>query len=146
MKNKGFTLIEVMIVVAIVGTLAAIAIPNLSNHLREAKRTDAIVALNALQQAQAKLRANCRWYGEARGTNGCAATPAASEVNYPATTESNFYNIAITPDTASGNAYTATATAPTTSPQYSDVACRVFTLTVNATNPNGLKTPADCWQ
>ena len=145
MNNKGFTLMEIMIVVAIIGTLAAIAIPSFSKHIRESKRTDAVVALNALQQAQAKLRANCRWYGEARGTNGCATTAAASEVNYPAATDSGYYTIAVTPGSASGNAYTATATAPLTSPQYNDVVCRVITLTVNPTNPNGLKSPAACW-
>lgn len=141
MKNKGFTLIEIMIVVAIVATLAAIAIPNLSKYLRESKRTDAVVALNGLQQAQAKLRANCRWYGEARGTNGCAAaSAAASEVNYPATTENDYYTIAVTPGSASGNTYTATATAKVGGPQEFDADCSVFVLTVDTNNPNGAKT------
>lgn len=152
MNNKGFTLIELMLAVAIIGTLAAIAIPSISNYLMESKRAEAIVALNDLQQAQSKLRANCRWYGEKFGTaRNCAGTAAGSTFDYNGTTENNLYTIAITAGSASGNAYTATATAKGS--QLGDSNCRVFVLTVNAANPNGLKssldadnnTSTDCW-
>lgn len=43
--HRGFTLIEVMLVVAILGILAAIAIPNFSEHLRKGRRADAMGAL-----------------------------------------------------------------------------------------------------
>ncbi len=150
MKNKGFTLIELMIVVGIISLLAAIAIPNISKYLRESKRTDAVVALNTVQQAQAKLRANCRWYGEllvaSSDPANCAADAAESSAVYPGAvsgvglSENKYYDIAITAGSASGTAYTATATARTGGPQKSDADCQVFVLTVNAANPNGLKT------
>lgn len=152
MNNKGFTLLELMMAVAIIGILAAIAVPNLSKYLKESRRTDAIVALNELQQAQAKLRANCRWYGENFGTaRNCAATAAGSTIDFDGTTESDLYTIAITAGSASGNAYTATATAKGS--QLGDSDCRVFVLTVNTTNPNGVKSSLDkdnnastgCW-
>ena len=48
--HKGFTLIEVMIVVAIVGILAAIALPSYNEYIRRGHRAEARAAL--LQGAQ----------------------------------------------------------------------------------------------
>jgi len=53
MKNvqKGFTLIELMIVVAIIGILAAVAIPAYSNYTKKAKFTEVTQATQALKTA-----------------------------------------------------------------------------------------------
>ena len=53
MKNvqKGFTLIELMIVVAIIGILAAVAIPAYSNYTKKAKFTEVTQATQALKSA-----------------------------------------------------------------------------------------------
>lgn len=50
MKHKGFTLIELMIVVAIVGVLAAIAYPSYQEYIARARRADAKTVL--LENAQ----------------------------------------------------------------------------------------------
>ena len=52
MKNKGFTLIELMIVVAIIGILAAIAIPNFLTYQCKSKQSEAKSNLGAISKCQ----------------------------------------------------------------------------------------------
>jgi prepilin-type N-terminal cleavage/methylation domain-containing protein len=52
MRKSGFTLIELMIVVAIIGFLALIAIPSYKKFLAKAKRTEAYMNLSALATAE----------------------------------------------------------------------------------------------
>ncbi len=49
-RSSGFTLIEMMIVVAVIGILAAIAYPSYQEHVRKARRADAQTALLELAQ------------------------------------------------------------------------------------------------
>ena len=51
-SKKGFTLIELMIVVAIIGILAAIAIPNFMNYQCKAKQSEAKSSLGSIRVAQ----------------------------------------------------------------------------------------------
>ena len=51
-NNKGFTLVELMIVVAIIGILAAIAIPNFLKYQAKAKQSEAKVNLKGIYTSQ----------------------------------------------------------------------------------------------
>lgn len=56
--NKGFTLVEMMIVVAIIALLAAIAIPNLLRARHNANESAAIGSLRTISSAEESYRAN----------------------------------------------------------------------------------------
>ena len=63
LKNKkGFTLIELMIVVAIVGILAAIAIPAYLDYTVKAKITEVTTAMDALAQAACEYQASAGYF------------------------------------------------------------------------------------
>ena len=70
--SKGFTLIELMIVVAIIGILAAIAIPNFLRFQLKSKTSEAKVNIAAIRTAEESYLAEFGAYVN------CAATPAAS--------------------------------------------------------------------
>lgn len=71
LKNKkGFTLIELMIVVAIIGILAAIAIPNFLNYQCKARQSEAKTALGTVRTLQEAYLAEYGSYGGTAGSIG----------------------------------------------------------------------------
>lgn len=126
------TLIELMIVVAIIGILAGIAYPSYQESVRKSRRAEAHTNLFALQLAMEKARGNCATYASGFGTGGCTS----SQVNY--TANSSYYTLSISG--ASGSDYTLTATA--TGAQASDTDCATITLTRDGTQGG---TTANCW-
>ena len=149
-QQRGFTLIELMIVVAVIGILAAIAYPSYQDQVRKSRRSDGFSALSDLQLAQEKLRGNCPFYaqllddpdGDVDGRSDCNGTAALTDVAAAAggVSQRGFYAIAIVAGTASGNAYTVTAT-----PQGDQANDRCGTLQIAVANGGVLKTPANCW-
>ncbi len=143
--SRGFTLLELMVVVAVVAILASVAYPSYLDSVRKARRADGQAALANVQLAQQKLRASCRFFaGTLAAADNCDATAAASTIRAAAASPDGWY--AITLNNASGNGYTVTATGQgdQANDDEAGVACTLV-LTVSAANPDGVRTPADCW-
>ena len=103
-KTKGFTLIELMIAVAIVGILLAIAIPNYQDHLRRAARSTGQSYLSDLAQRQELRFQNARTYSDQASdfpamptdVSQRYATPVFSKTD-PAAGTLGFFSITMTP-------------------------------------------------
>ena len=108
-KQEGFTLIELMIVVAIIGILAAIAIPNLLQYQMKSRQAEAKTNLGAIRTSMTAFQAE----------RGCyIGVPVWPTTNIPTTTGKNTptpWSTAATPVPGGIVTYcTATYTAPAT--------------------------------
>lgn len=89
-KARGFSLIEVMIAVAIVAILVAIAVPSYQNHLRKARRADAQAFLTQVAQKQQQYLLDARTY--ALGGSALSELSLAVPTNV-----ADHYTITVTP-------------------------------------------------
>ena len=86
-NRKGFTLIELMIVVAIIGILAAIAIPNFLRFQAKSKQSEARELLSTVYTAEAAYFAEQNSYGT---LSNAGFTPSATPKYYSNVGDSNF--------------------------------------------------------
>lgn len=126
----GFTLIELMITMAVVSLLAAVAYPSYVSTIRKARREDAIASLLELQLAQEKYRANNPTYTTTLGDLGFSSTDSRD----------GYYTLAVSSGTAT--AFTATAAPKTGTPQAAD-SCS-FSITQNGPDISDA-TKRTCW-
>jgi type IV pilus assembly protein PilA len=145
MKNvqKGFTLIELMIVVAIIGILAAVAIPAYSNYTKKAKFTEVSQATQAMKSAVEACQADTGTLLDCgNGSNGVPpaigiATPATTSIA-AARTATNVTTGSATPTVAALGKYVSTvAVYPATATDVSIVAFAVGTATTANQGLNG---------
>lgn len=126
-RATGFTLIELMITVAIVALLAAIAFPSYQSHVRKGYRAAAQTFLMDVAQKQTQFLIDNRAY---------ASTTSALSVTTP-TDVNNLYTVSIAVTAGPPPTFTVTATPKAGTVQEPDV-----TLTINQA---GQKTPTDKW-
>lgn len=81
-KQQGFSLIELMVTLAIVGILFSIALPRYSAYSLRANRTDGLALLNEIMQAQERFAADNGTYTADLTELGYGATPASADGNY----------------------------------------------------------------
>lgn len=131
-RKRGFTLIELMIVVAVVAILAAIALPSYTEYVTRTNRAEGRTVL--LGTAQALERCYTRFN---------AYNDAACAVAFPITSENAHY--IVTAPTLNATAFTLTAT-PQGAQATRDAECANLTYTQTGVRGiSGSGTVAECW-
>ncbi len=122
--EKGFTLIELMVVVAILAIIVTIGYPLYIEQSYKARRADAKVAIVDAAAVLERCRTNTNTYV------GCYANQVSPE---------GYYDLSAA---AAANTYTITAAAKSGAAQAKDTKCASFTLTHTGAKS---ATSSDCW-
>ena len=128
MKNKGFSLIEVMIAVAILGILASLAYPSYVEYVAKGARADGLSGLMKVANLQEQYYLDNRQYATDMTKLGLAADPFI--------VENGFYSI----DSTGTGSFVAVATALGAQASR-DPNCTAIQIT-----DTGARTPLECWQ
>lgn len=144
-KQHGLTLIELVVVMLIIGILAAVAIPSYRNYVMRSQRSDAKDALLALATQQEKFYLQCNTYA-----TGIAAAPdcAAGDLQAADASKNGWYDLAV--DAADATSYTLSAEAAAGGNQFRDEACRIYRINERgirtAVDAGGADNTAECWR
>lgn len=143
-SRAGFTLIEVMIAIAVIGILAAIALPSYKEYIRRSALSQAFANLSDMRVKLEQFYQNNRSYGTVGQTPACGHDGTASRVSFAA--EGAFtYTCELTGTSPNDNqAFTITATAST-----GPAAGHTYTLDSNnakkTTQFKGAAVDKSCW-
>ena len=140
LRARGFTLIELMIVVGIVAILAAVAYPSYTTYVQKGRRTDAKNALLDLASREEKYFATNGVYTADLSSTGLGIGGTQAGTANVQSSSGTFYTLTVT---LQNNGFSATA-APLQGTAQATDACGNYTLTnlgvqTNSTNATG------CW-
>lgn len=141
-RLSGFTLLELMIALVVLGILASIALPSFLDQMRKGRRSDAFELVTRVLQAQERYRTT--------HSSFAATVDALTPFGVTATSSGGHYGLSI--DEASGIGYTISITPVTGGKQAADAQCAEFKvvqlrggMTRTATNSAGGNTSTTCW-
>lgn len=128
-RSSGFTLIELMIVVVIIGVLVAVAYPSYQDSIRKGRRADAQQFMMNLAQLNQQYLLDSRSYTSSVST--LASTPSSV---------SSYYTVAIAVVAGPPPAYSITAT-----PSGSQASDSCGTLTLTSAGAKSSSAGSNCW-
>lgn len=144
-RVQGITLVELLIVVAVMAVLGSIAYPLYTSQAQSARRAEAKAELQVIALAQE------RYYTlNGRYTNVSPLSLLMNGSSLSVSTEHGYYTLSVTTG-ASGDTqtYTATATATSGAAQFNDTDCRSFSInqagTTTALDAGGSDATDACW-
>jgi type IV pilus assembly protein PilE len=124
--QHGFTLIEMMIAVAVIGIVLAVALPSYESAMRKSRRGEAFAALAEVQQRQERRRSSFAAYASSV-TNAPNAAPPGLQMP-SARTNKGLYDLAITLVGGGTTGYVASAVGVAGTPQEKDGPCRALAV------------------
>jgi len=133
-KTAGFTLIEIIITLAVAGILVSLAYPAYTDSVRKSRRTDAMTTLIELQMLQEKHRSTNISYAADLTTFGYTV------VSSKAPTPSGYYELELTGVSGAGF----TITAIPLGDQTRDTSCVSFVVTQNGPDVS-TAVKKSCW-
>ena len=121
-RSRGFTLVELVLAIVVLGVLAAIALPTYQDSVRKSRRGEAFNAIAALQQSQERWRGNNPTYTTTLNDLGWTTS----------TTPNGLYTVSLgTPaGDSAASSYIVTAVGADGSTQAEDKACRKLSVRV----------------
>jgi type IV pilus assembly protein PilE len=147
-RQHGVTLIELVVVIMVIGILAAVAIPSYRNYVVRSQRSDAKDAVLALATQQEKHYLQCNRYADViAAVTDCAA----NELQGADVSKNGWYDLATDADDVDpARGFVATASAIAGENQAQDDACQVFTVDQagvrTADDSGGTDNTEECWR
>jgi len=137
-NSRGFTLIEAMIVVAVIGIIVAIAFPSFTEYMRKARRVDAMSLLQEAAGEQVRYFSDNNRYAKDMQELGYGAVAAITAEGYYTVTTS-YPNAPLT------SSFVLTAKPVTGGLQEKDTLCESMTINSNGVKGATGKLGTDCW-